>query len=281
MNGTVKPFLKWAGGKTQLLGDLSAFIPPNYGKYFEPFLGGGALFFYLQPESALISDSNAELIQTYEVVRDKVDGLISLLKTYPHDKDFYYELRGVDPRNLTSVQRAARFIYLNRTCFNGLYRVNKRGQFNVPFGSYRNPTICDEVSLRMASAALTGVTICAGDYYEILQSNAKAGDFVFLDPPYFPVSKYSDFKRYTEKFFYEEDQVRLASYFKVLVDKGVYVLLTNSNTPRIRELYADFYFEVVSTNRNINSKGTRRKNGEDLIVISPNLKKHVKTPKLI
>lgn len=280
-SSSAKPFLKWAGGKTQLLEVLSRYVPTDYGKYIEPFIGGGALFFRLQPRYAVISDSNAELIQTYKVVRDDVEQLIDLLKGYPHDEAFYYNLRSQNPNELTSVEGAARFIYLNRTCYNGLYRVNKKGQFNVPFGLYQNPTICDEPALRAASEALAEVVIEVGDYQETLDKWAEPGDFVFLDPPYFPISQYSDFKRYTKKFFYEEDQVQLAARFRALADKGVYMLLTNSNAPLIRELYGDFSYEVASTNRNINSKGAGRTNGQDLIVAGHNLMEIVSIPRLL
>lgn len=264
----IKPFLKWAGGKRQLLASLEDFLPNQYGKYIEPFLGGGALFFYLQPHQGVIGDSNAELMNTYRVVRDQVDILIQTLSDYPHDKDFYYKLRAKQPADLSDIARAARFVYLNRTCFNGLYRVNKKGEFNVPFGSYKNPRICDGPTLRLASKALQSVEIITDDYLHTLKKYTKKGDLVFLDPPYYPISEYSDFKRYTKDFFYAEDHERLANVFKELSDAGVYVILTNSNAPFVRELYKDFFNHLVSSNRNINSIGSRRTNGEDLVVLS-------------
>lgn len=264
----LKPFLKWAGGKSQLLDTLMRHVPADYGKYIEPFVGGGALFFHLHPKEAVISDSNPELINCYRMVRDEAKDLIELLCRYPHDKTFYYDLRAKNPTDLTVVERAARFIYLNKTCYNGLYRVNKKGQFNVPFGSQKNPKICDPDTLLAASHALQDTIIEEGDYRDILKRYAKAGDFVFLDPPYDPVGGHSDFKRYTKEFFYETNQVQLAYEFERLVEQGVKCILTNSDTALTRSLYEKFPHEVVETKRNINSNGARRNTGQDLIVFA-------------
>ena len=264
----LKPFLKWAGGKTQLIDTLVAHVPNEYGKYMEPFIGGGALFFYLRPERAVISDSNPELVNTYQMVRDDIEGVNNLLQDYPHDKTFYYELRARQPQNLSPLERAVRFIYLNKTCYNGLYRVNKKGEFNVPFGSQKNPTICDSTNLRLASEALQNVEILEGDYKAILQEQAFPNDFVYLDPPYYPISEYSDFKRYTKEFFYEEDHAQLASLFEQLTERGVWSLLTNSNTEFTRRLYQGFSYQIVETKRNINSNGNGRNQGQDLIVFA-------------
>jgi DNA adenine methylase len=272
----IKPFLKWAGGKTQLLSALVKHIPQNYGTYIEPFIGGGALFFHLRPEKAIISDSNPELINTYSIVKNEVEPLISLLSTYPHDKVFYYQLRAQNTETLSPLERAVRFIYLNRTCYNGLYRVNKKGQFNVPFGSYKNPTICDAPQLRLASQALQNVQIECGDYRDVLDEYALSGDFVFLDPPYYPVSTYSDFKRYTKEFFYEDDHAKLAGEFKKLSDRGVLCILTNSNTDFTRRLYTGFQYEIVNTKRNISCNGDSRENGQDLIVFATTPPKRTK-----
>lgn len=268
MHQPIKPFLKWAGGKTQLLPQLKVRLPTYYGQYIEPFVGGGALFFHLRPRYAIISDANAELINTYKIVQNSLDALIEQLAPYPNTKDFFYNIRAQDPTTLSEIERAARFIYLNRTCYNGLYRVNKQGQFNVPFGNYTNPTICDTEQLRAAHDALQGVQIHHGDYHAIVNNFARTGDFVFFDPPYQPSSLYSDFKRYTPEFFYEADQIKLAETFKALVQKGVYCLLTNSNTEFIRDLYNDFPYEIIATRRNINAHGDKRLNGEDLIVFA-------------
>lgn len=265
---SARPFLKWAGGKTQLLPTLSRHVPAHYSKYIEPFLGGGALFFHLQPEEAILSDFNPDLINCYQVVKNQVEALIAELQGYRHDEQFFYQLREQATDNEGDpIRSAARFVYLNRTCFNGLYRVNKKGEFNVPFGSYKNPKICDPELLRAASRALQGATLLTGDYREILREYAGPRDFVYLDPPYFPTSPYSDFKRYTKP-FYEEDHVTLAREFRRAYEVGAWAVLTNSNTEFTRRLYQDFPYEVVNTKRNINSKGTGREGGEDLIVLA-------------
>lgn len=264
----LKPFLKWAGGKSQMINALLPHVPAHYNKYVEPFVGGGAMFFHLRPTSAVISDSNPELVNVYRIVRDEVEEVITLLSGYPHDKDFYYEIRAKDTSQLSSLERAARFIYLNKTCYNGLYRVNKKGQFNVPFGSQKNPTICDAPNLRLNSQALKNVEIIEGDYKKVLADYACPNDFVFLDPPYYPVSMYSDFKRYTKEFFYEEDHAHLASEFKTLVANGVFCLLTNSNTEFTRRLYEGFSYEIIDTKRNISCNGSNRSQGQDLIVFA-------------
>jgi DNA adenine methylase len=277
----IRPFLKWAGGKTQLLSAILAHLPQNYGRYIEPFIGGGALFFHLQSRNAVISDSNPELINCYKVVRNNVEDLITLLSTYPNDKSFYYELRQTQPAELSPVEKAARLIYLNKTCYNGLYRVNKQGAYNVPFGSYKNPTICDAVVLREASNALTSTVIEEGDYRTILNKYACPGDLVYLDPPYQPVSSFSDFRRYTKEFFYEDDQEALAKVFEDFVSRGIWVILTNSNTELTRRLYQQFEYEIVDTNRYINCRGDGRRSGQDLIVFATRQSQKTKRPSTI
>lgn len=220
------PFLKWVGGKTQLLPALLDYVPAHFNTYIEPFVGGGALFFALQPAKAVLADSNQELINCYTVVRDRVEELIAILSTYTYSEEFYYALRSEVP--LDAVLRAARMIYLNRTCFNGLYRVNKKGQFNVPFGRYENPLICDANKLRAASYALRNVELRCSNYQETLETCAKPGDFVYIDPPYHPVSQYSDFKRYTAEFFYADDQRALSEKVKKLAHHGCSVVVSNS-----------------------------------------------------
>lgn len=260
-----RPFLKWAGGKTQLLSELTALAPKKYGNYLEPFLGGGAMFFRMKPSKAVLSDFNQELILSYQVIRDNVEPLIEELRAYRNEEKFYYEVRSRDPETLTDVQRAARMIFLNKTCFNGLYRVNKKGQFNVPYGHSNRPFL-DEKLLRRDAEALKNVVLLRQDYLKTLQENAAPGDFVFLDPPYQPVSKYADFKRYTRKFFYEDDQIRLRDEFRRLVDLGCHVLLTNSDAPFILNLYKDFEIRVIETRRAISSNPKTRR-GKDIIVI--------------
>lgn len=204
-NIQVKPILKWAGGKTQMLNDLLPKVPSSYDRYIEPFLGGGAMFFALQPENAIISDSNPELINMYRQVADHVDDVIQYLEHYENTKERFYAVRSQRWEELPKSEAAARTIFLNKTCYNGLYRVNKKGEFNVPYGKYVNPKICDRDAVYAASSALKKAEILCGDYFFVLERHAKEGDFIFLDPPYLPVSEYSDFKRYTKEQFYEED----------------------------------------------------------------------------
>jgi DNA adenine methylase len=266
MNGD-KPFLKWAGGKRQLIKELDEQAPKKFNKYIEPFLGGGALFFHLTPKEAILGDLNEELVICYEVVRDRVRDLLIELKEYKNNEEFYYEIRSLNPLLLNHVKRAARTIYLNKTGFNGLYRVNKKNEFNVPFGNYKNPVICDEAGLLGASKILNGVKIIHADYKELLKQYAEPGDYIFLDPPYYPVSRYSDFKRFTKESFYEDDHIELRDEFSRLVEMGCWVVLTNSNTEFVRDLYKGYDYKVVNTKRNISSKSSTR-TGEDLIVIA-------------
>lgn len=261
-----RPIVKWAGGKQQLLANLLLKAPKTFNRYIEPFFGGGALFFALSPRDALLADSNPELINLYNVVSNRVDLLIQYLRTYSSDKQSYYSVRAQRIEALTSVERAARFLYLNRTCFNGLYRVNGNGEFNVPYGKYKNPRICDEAGLRAASRLLVKAVIRCEDYNELLLREATEGDFVYLDPPYLPTSQYSDFKRYTKDQFREDDHRLLAETIRTIHERGAHVLLTNSNHELVYELYNGFDIEVVQTRRSINCVGSRRAFGEDVIV---------------
>ena len=261
----VKPILKWAGGKSQLLHELLPRIPDSYDRYVEPFVGGAALFFAVQPEHAIISDSNPELINLYQCVADNVEGVIAHLKHYVNTEEAFYRIRSQDWRDLPATEAAARMIYLNRTCFNGLYRVNRKGEFNVPYGRYKNPRICDEDNLRNASVVLKRAEILCKDYVDVLDNRTGSGDFVFLDPPYLPVGEWGDFKRYTKEQFYEEDHRRLAESIKRLHAHNVWTVLTNSNHPLVHELYADFPMVIVPTKRNISCRGNGR-TGEDVIV---------------
>lgn len=260
-----KPILKWAGGKTQMLGDLLPKVPTSYGRYIEPFIGGGAMFFALNPNDAVIADSNPELINMYKQVADNVDAVISYLQKYENTQEMFYRVRALEWEKLPEAEAAARTIYLNKTCFNGLYRVNKKGQFNVPFGKYKAPKFCDVEALYTASEALQKSNIVCGDYLSVLKEFARPGDFIFLDPPYLPISEYADFKRYTKEQFYEEDHVELAKEVFRLQELGCYVILTNSNHPLVHELYKPFNIEVIQTKRYISCSGSNRK-GEDVIV---------------
>lgn len=261
----VKPILKWAGGKSQLLHELLPRIPDGYDRYVEPFVGGAALFFAVQPEHAIISDRNPELINMYRCVADNVEDVIAHLKLYVNTEEAFYQIRSQDWRDLPETEAAARMIYLNRTCFNGLYRVNRKGEFNVPYGRYKNPRICDEVNLRNASEVLKRAEILCADYQTILDERTQSGDFVFLDPPYLPIGEWGDFKRYTKEQFYEEDHRRLADAIHSLNSCNVWAVLTNSNHPLVHELYADFPMVIVPTKRNISCRGQNR-TGEDVIV---------------
>jgi len=240
-------------------------VPPQYDRYVEPFIGGAAMFFALQPEHALISDSNPELINLYRQVANDVEGVIAALHTHQNTSEHFYRIRALRWNELEPSAAAARMIYLNRTCFNGLYRVNRQGAFNVPFGDYKNPLICDEDNLRAASVLLRRADIRCADYLDVLNGEVKSGDFVFLDPPYVPVGEYGDFKRYTKEQFYDEDQAQLATAVRQLAKRGCYSILTNSNHPRVHELYEGFPIEVHATKRNISCRSKSRI-GEDAVV---------------
>lgn len=254
---TAGPFLKWAGGKGQLLQQYSPLFPTKWRTYVEPFLGGGAVFFHLQPSAAVLSDINEELINVYVAVRDRVDELIEALRVHRNERDYYYSVRAWKPATLTPVQRAARLIFLNRTCYNGLYRVNRKGQFNVPFGRYANPTICDQAGLRAASLVLGGADICAADFEDALE-RAQAGDFAYIDPPYNPLSATSSFTSYAEGGFGEGEQRRLASVYKRMDRRGVMLMLSNSASELVRSLYTGFRIVEVTARRAINSKADGR-----------------------
>ena len=261
-----KPFLKWAGGKTQLIPELLALVPKTFSKYIEPFVGGGALFFALSHEESIISDFNEELITTYRAVRNNVSSVIELLDNYKNEEEFFYKIRALNPSKLSHVERAARLIYLNKTCFNGLYRVNKKGEFNVPYNKRPGVGFYNKESLLMASEILKKAQILHSDYKDTLALFAKKDDFIFLDPPYQPVGKYADFKRYTKKFFYENDQIELAEKFYDLVNLGCKVVLTNSAHPLILDLYKDFEIKVLESKRLISSNPATR-TSQDIIVI--------------
>jgi DNA adenine methylase len=260
-----RPLLKWAGGKTQLLPELLEKTPKKFGKYIEPFFGGGALFFTLRPDGGVIADSNPELVNLYRAVGDSVEVVIERLRSYTNTEEAFYDVRALDWTKLSRADAAARTIFLNRTCFNGLYRVNKTGGFNVPYGRYKNPKILDEESLRAASVLLGKTTIVLGDYKDVLSKHAAPGDFVFLDPPYLPISKFADFKRYTKEQFNEEDHRQLAQEVGRLQQMGCHVLVTNSNHPLVHELFGQYKLDVIQTKRFISCNAGTRK-GEDVIV---------------
>jgi DNA adenine methylase len=272
-----KPVLKWAGGKTQLLSEIIEEMPRNYSRYIEPFFGGGALFFNLQPENAIIADINPELINLYQSIKENPKKVIEYLELHKNDSKYFYAVRKQEWQSLNKYQAAARTIFLNRTCFNGLYRVNKSGGFNVPFGNYKNPKISNPEVIYACSAVLKNTEIILGDYKTVLKQYAKSGDFVFLDPPYLPISKCSDFKRYTKEQFYEDDHVELAETIELIRKRGCHVVLTNSNHPLVHKLFSKHKIQVIKSRRNINSNGGKRM-GEDVIVTIKPLLQKVKAP---
>jgi DNA adenine methylase len=269
---TPAPFLKWAGGKRQLLPHIEARLPERIGTYFEPFLGGAAVFFRLAAagrfQRAVLADANRELVDCYKAIQSDVDGVIAELRRYKNDAALYYEVRERDPVRLSPAARAARLIFLNRCGYNGLYRVNSKGRFNVPFGRYKKPLICDEPRLRAASAALRKVKISSGDFAKTLRS-AGPGDFVYLDPPYVPLSATASFTAYAAGDFGARDQQRLAETLRALGGRKVPALLSNSDCATTRTLYGEFdRVDSVPARRAINSVGHARGPVDELLVRS-------------
>jgi DNA adenine methylase len=262
----VKPFLKWAGGKTRLLPALRQSLPPQrFNRYFEPFVGGGALFFDLSPDEAFLGDSNPELINCYQIVRERPEDLIDVLSEFRVSESEFYRIRALDPEELPAITRAARLIYLNKTCYNGLYRVNKQGKFNTPYGRNSNVTLVNCANLRAASTLLKKAKLFCAEYQTVLKVAAK-GDFVYLDPPYVPVGKFSDFKRYTKDQFHEADHERLAKLFRELATRGCFVLLSNSFNERTSVLYSGFLQRTVQMPRFVNCKGEGRGHVDELLI---------------
>ena len=268
-----KPFVKWAGGKRQILDKLNKYIPTNFDTYYEPFVGGGALLFDLAPKKAVINDSNEELMNVYNVLCDysKYSKMCKLLNKYEanHSEEFYYEIRNMDKEKsfsrISDYKKAARTLYLNKSCFNGLYRVNKKGEFNVPFNKNKKVNTYDGENLLTIHYFLTNndIKIECLDFEESVKT-AKKGDFVYFDPPYDTLN--NSFTSYTEEGFAKKDQERLAKVFKELSQKGVKVMLSNHNTDFIQELYKDYNFHIIKAKRNINSKGNKRGSVEEVII---------------
>ncbi len=259
------PFLKWVGGKGRLLEQFRDLLPETFERYFEPFFGGGAVFFFLGPPKAVLSDVNAELVDCYRAVRDSVDAVIEALGEHRYEKEHFYVVRDLDPRALPMPERAARTIFLNRSGFNGLFRVNRKGRFIVPFGRYTNPTLCDAPNLRACSLALCGVDLRCGDFEKAV-STAAAGDFVYFDPPYVPVSITANFTHYAAGRFDWQEQERLARLFRKLADRGVQVMLSNSDTGEVRDLYAGFRIDRVDAARSVNSNPEKRGKVAEVVV---------------
>lgn len=271
-NKLVAPILKWVGGKRQLLDTLTPLLPKRISAYCEPFVGGGALLFSIQPSKAYVNDINQDLILVYTVIRDDVESLILALAEFKNKTDFFYAVRDWDRdkekyASLSDVERAARIIYLNKTCYNGLYRVNKAGEFNTPFGSYKKPNIVNAPVLRSVSAYLNRATIqfTSTDYAEILQGIPK-GTFAYLDPPYHPVSTTSNFTRYSKCGFTQDDQIRLRECCDKLNARGIKFMLSNSATEFIREQYAAYDITTVQAKRAINSVASKRGDVDEVII---------------
>ncbi|WP_129626080.1 DNA adenine methylase [Candidatus Oscillochloris fontis] len=282
-----RPFLKWVGGKGQLLPELLRRTPPAFGRYHEPFVGGGAFFFSLWNQQrlrqgAVLSDMNHDLIACYYTVRDQVDDLIAMLqvhRAHAHDRDYFYDLRSWDREpdfeQRTAVEKAARVIFLNRTCYNGLYRLNQKGKFNTPFGYYKKPLIVDEENMREVSRALQDVELRQGDFADVLD-HAEAGDFVYFDPPYVPLSPTASFTHYTRRGFGEAEQHRLVEVLGELAARGCYVMLSNSSTDLTRQLYhpntiPGLCAQTVRASRKINCDGTKRGFVDELIACNYDL----------
>jgi DNA adenine methylase len=269
----VQPVVKWVGGKRQLINEINKFIPTGNYKYYEPFVGGGAVFFELQRKNAVINDYNQELINVYTVIRNNVVELINDLKKHENNDAYFYELRCSDRTedysNWSPVAKASRFIYLNKTCFNGLYRVNSSGYFNTPFGGYKNPNIVNETVLTAVSTYLNenNITIKCGDFEESIR-DIKKNSFVYFDPPYDPVSDSSNFTGYTSSGFNRLEQKRLKYVCDRLHKRGIKFLLSNSNTKFIRDLYSNecYRIELVNAKRAINSAGDKRGEVEEVLI---------------
>jgi DNA adenine methylase len=277
-------FLKWAGGKLQLIEQFKNLFPQNFHNYYEPFIGSGAVFFYvkskLKPNKVILSDTNEELINCFVVVRDKPSELVELLLNHRkrHSKEYYYAVRNIQSNRLDSVNKAARFIYLNKTCFNGLYRVNSKGQFNVPFGDYDNPSIFDKNTLFQASQLLQDVHLQVSAFEKVLDFAGK-DDFVYFDPPYIPLSKTSSFTRYSKSDFTMKEQRRLSEVFGILDSRGCFVMLSNSDHALTRELYRDYEKNaiIVRAKRMINSVGSKRGAINEVVVTNYSTSNKVET----
>ncbi|WP_245299852.1 DNA adenine methylase [Weissella confusa] len=271
----MRPFIKWVGGKRQLLPELAKYVPENFGTYFEPFLGGGTFLLSLEPNKAIVNDFNPELANVWRVVRDQPDELLAQLVEHQanNSKEYYLDLRLTDRdgrlEQMTEIERAARFIYMIKVGFNGLWRVNSKGQNNVPYGKYKNPKIADEVAIHRVSEYLNNadIDILTGDFEKAVEK-AQTGDFVYFDPPYIPASDTASFTSYSSEFGYDE-QVRLRDLFKKLKDRGVYVLLSNNDVPLLHELYEGVgVIETVEAHRFVAAKASSRAKVSEVLVRS-------------
>lgn len=267
----VRPVLKWAGGKSRSLPDILRALPERIDTYYEPFVGGAAVFFALASAKrfrrAVLSDRNEELVEVYRGLKTSVEDVIEVLHGYRYDRDEYYRIRALSPSALSPAERAARIIFLNKTGYNGLYRVNSRGQFNVPFGRYMNPTFCDPDNLRAASAAFRRVRLEVSDFEKTCRE-ADRGDAVYFDPPYDPVSKTASFTAYHKNAFGRPEHERLADTFERLSKRGVSVVLSNSDTPFTRKLFSGWHVTKIAVSRPISSKASARGAVSELLVTS-------------
>jgi len=269
----VSPFLKWVGGKRQIMPSIESLLPKNIKNYtyIEPFVGGGAVLFHLQPKNAIINDFNAELINVYEVIKSDLDALIIDLRKHKNEADYFYEIRGLDRtdnfKRLSKVERASRIIYLNKTCYNGLYRVNNAGEFNAPFGRYKNPNIVNEPTLRAVNKYLISnkIQILNGDFSETLRM-ATQNSFVYLDPPYHPISENLNFTGYIQGGWDSNDQIRLREACDELNNRNIKFLLSNSASQFILDQYKDYEISIVKANRAINSDGSNRGEVEEVLI---------------
>lgn len=263
-----RPFLKWAGGKGQLIRQYAPFFPSNFETYYEPFLGGGAIFFHLLPTRSVLADINPELVNVYRCIRDHVSDVMGILREHQqrHSTEYYYQMRATT--KLSNIERAARLIYLNRTCFNGLYRENSRGEFNVPIGRYKNPRVCNTELLRTVSTTLKTAKIEVRPFDAVLEDAKTSRDFVYFDPPYHPISSTSNFTAYSRYAFNHEDQIQLRNTFAELAKRGVKVMLSNSDCPFIRDLYRDYNIHNIVANRAINSNARKRGKITEILVTS-------------
>lgn len=254
------PFVKWAGGKRKLVGKIINIAPVTFKRFLEPFVGGGALALALGHHTMLLNDANIELINAYTIIRDQLSELCPLLDRHQkeHSEEYFYAIRSQKPSSLTPIEQTARFIYLNKTCYNGLYRVNRQGEFNVPSGKYKTPILYELKNLQAVSWVLQNTELFAEDYKIFLNQHVRPGDFIYLDPPYVPISQYSDFKRYTKKQFREQDQLTLAQIYNELVALGAYPVLSNSYSELTLNLYAQHDIQIVYAGRNINHEGSGR-----------------------
>ena len=273
INKLVAPFLKWVGGKRQLMPSIVELLPKNIKElnYVEPFIGGGAVLFNLQPKNAIINDFNTELINVYETIKNNLPELITDLKKHENNPEYFYQIRGLDRtdkfKKLTSIERASRIIYLNKTCFNGLYRVNNAGEFNAPFGRYNNPNIVNEPTLKAVNKYLNSNNIILrnGDYADIL-TEVNENSFVYLDPPYHPISENSNFTGYVQGGWNIFDQIRLREFCDQLNERGIKFLLSNSSAPLIKDQYENYTIKTVKANRAINSNGADRGEVDEFLI---------------